>query len=111
MQMLHSGIDFLSIVHLQHLPILRVKKRRKPAPRKTKVDVMSVFSLTLNDHAPAASGGTGLLNNLRTRAVQYIRFRRTLNELSDLSNEQLTDLGLNRSMLKRVAYQAAYASE
>lgn len=35
-------------------------------------------------------------------------YRRTLNELGSLSNRQLADLGLNRSMLRRVAWQAAY---
>lgn len=38
-------------------------------------------------------------------------YRRTLNELSSLSDRQLADLGLNRSMLRRVAWQAAYDNQ
>ena len=34
--------------------------------------------------------------------------RRTLRELDALGNRELADLGLNRSSLNRVAYQAVY---
>lgn len=37
-------------------------------------------------------------------------FRRTLAEMQGLSNRELADLGLHRSMLKRVAWMAAYES-
>jgi len=43
--------------------------------------------------------------------AKFTRFRmyhKTLNELSSLSRHELSDLGLNPSMLKRIAYQAAY---
>ncbi len=36
-------------------------------------------------------------------------FRTTLNELSALSNRELNDLGIARSEIKNIAYQAAYA--
>lgn len=35
-------------------------------------------------------------------------YRKTLNELSGLPDSMLADLGLHRSMLRRVAYQAVY---
>ncbi len=35
-------------------------------------------------------------------------FRNTMNELSALPDAQLCDMGLNRSMIRRVAYQAVY---
>ena len=35
-------------------------------------------------------------------------YRSTLVELRNLSTRELNDLGLNRSMLKSIAYQAAY---
>jgi uncharacterized protein YjiS (DUF1127 family) len=35
-------------------------------------------------------------------------YRRTLEELRQLSLHELDDLGLNRSMLRQVAYEAAY---
>lgn len=35
-------------------------------------------------------------------------YRQTLTELRSLSNRELADLGLNHSMITRVAYEAAY---
>ena len=55
-----------------------------------------------------ASGFAIMLDNLVTRFNRYRLYRQTVNELSDLTNRELEDLGLNRSMIRRVAYQAAY---
>ncbi|MGB3553166.1 MAG: DUF1127 domain-containing protein [Jannaschia sp.] len=35
-------------------------------------------------------------------------YRRTVDELSMLSDRDLADLGLNRSMIERIAIEAAY---
>lgn len=35
-------------------------------------------------------------------------YRDTVNELSSLSNRELADLGINRSMIRRLAQEAAY---
>lgn len=45
---------------------------------------------------------------LRERYARYRTYRRTLNELGELSERELNDLGLNRSMLRACAYEAAY---
>ena len=37
-------------------------------------------------------------------------YGRTLNELSALSTRELADLGLNRSMIRRIAHETAYGS-
>lgn len=58
---------------------------------------------TLNSHF-----ATEWLHGLKTRFQQYRKYRSTLNELSELSDRDLADLGLSRSMLRRVSYQAAY---
>ena len=46
--------------------------------------------------------------SLRARFIRHQNYRRTLNELSALSSNQLADLGLNRSCLRQTAYQASY---
>ncbi|MFP7571236.1 DUF1127 domain-containing protein [Marivita sp. S2033] len=51
---------------------------------------------------------TALVANIREKAARRKMYRTTLRELSALSTRELDDLGLNRSMLTRVAYQAAY---
>ncbi|AZV77503.1 DUF1127 domain-containing protein [Parasedimentitalea marina] len=45
------------------------------------------------------------------RFTQYRLYRKTLVELSMLTRRELADLGLNRSMLKNVAHEAAYGSK
>lgn len=52
--------------------------------------------------APAA-----LFETARERFHAYRRYRRTLNELAQLTDRELADLGLHRSGLKAVALEAA----
>lgn len=61
------------------------------------------------------SRNTGMFSALRDAAlglrdafVQYTIFRRTYNELNALSSRELNDLGIARSMITRLAYEAAY---
>ncbi len=51
---------------------------------------------------------TAFSADLRARLARRAAFRTTLRELSALSDRELADLGLNRSVIRRVAYQAAY---
>ncbi|WP_278921051.1 MULTISPECIES: DUF1127 domain-containing protein [Pseudophaeobacter] len=45
---------------------------------------------------------------LSTKLARHRLYRQTYNELSSLSGRELADLGLHRSMIRRIAYQAAY---
>ncbi|MBK0327335.1 DUF1127 domain-containing protein [Rhodobacteraceae bacterium F11138] len=44
----------------------------------------------------------------KERFARYRLFRATVNELSKLSNRQLADIGLTRSMISSQAHQSAY---
>jgi uncharacterized protein YjiS (DUF1127 family) len=44
------------------------------------------------------------------RFGRFLRFRRTMTELSALSDSQLADLGLTRSMLHSAAREATYGT-
>lgn len=46
--------------------------------------------------------------DLAERYAKYKTYRETLTELQSLSGRELADLGLSRSNLKSVAYEAAY---
>ncbi|MCK0149081.1 DUF1127 domain-containing protein [Marivita sp. S6314] len=48
------------------------------------------------------------ITDFRAALARRKVYRNTLNELRTLGPRELDDLGLNRSMLKRIAYQAAY---
>ncbi|MFD0980821.1 DUF1127 domain-containing protein [Tropicimonas aquimaris] len=52
---------------------------------------------------------TGVLGAARTRLAQYRLYRQTVRELSSLSDRNLADLGLSRSMIRGVARETAYA--
>lgn len=55
-----------------------------------------------------AGGIASFFAGIREQMERRKLFRETLRELSSLSNRELTDLGLSRSMIRRIAYQAAY---
>lgn len=48
---------------------------------------------------------------LSDRYAKYSTYRATLNELAGLSDRDLTDLGINRSMIRGIATEAAYGSK
>ncbi|NVO54564.1 DUF1127 domain-containing protein [Rhodobacteraceae bacterium B1Z28] len=54
-----------------------------------------------------AGGLSTLIEAAKARFDRYRMYRQTVNELSTLSNRELADLGLHRSMIRRVALQAA----
>lgn len=49
----------------------------------------------------------GLRETFRTRMERRRVFKQTFNELSALSDRDLADLGLARSEIRRIAWQAA----
>lgn len=53
------------------------------------------------------TGFSSLIEAVKTRYTRNRMYRQTVNELSSLSARELADLGLHRSMIKRVALQAA----
>ena len=59
---------------------------------------------------PAAFGGIFAALNELTEAMQRRRvYRTTVNELSALSDRDLSDLGLSRASIRRLAQDAASA--
>ncbi|WP_435139262.1 DUF1127 domain-containing protein [Pseudopelagicola sp. nBUS_19] len=65
--------------------------------------------LTQSDLLETVSSRSLLIitNNLVARVRRYRRFRTTYKELSALSSTQLKDLGLNHSMIRRLALEAS----
>ena len=61
---------------------------------------------------PVANGLVETISSLwadmRANAARRKVYRQTLRELRALDVRELNDLGLNPTMLKRIAYQAAY---
>jgi len=51
---------------------------------------------------------TAFVANTRSRMAQYSTFRRTRDELNALTDRELADLGINRTMIREIAQEAAY---
>ena len=49
-----------------------------------------------------------ILNTISVRFAQHRTYRTTIHELSNLTNRDLADLGLHRSMINAIAREAAY---
>ena len=54
------------------------------------------------------AGATGFFASLADKFRRYTLYRNTLRELDSLSDRDLLDLGLSRSMVETVAHDAAY---
>jgi len=52
-----------------------------------------------------------VMHRLQVRATKYGQYRQTVKELSELSDRDLADMGLNRSFIKRMAIEAVYGSD
>ena len=50
----------------------------------------------------------GLIATLREAFLRHRLYVQTVNELSELSDLELADLGMNRSTIRRAAIEAAY---
>lgn len=64
------------------------------------------------DYSAVKHGLTDRISVIVTDLAERVRkaraFSRAYNELAALPDAQLRDMGLNRSMIRRIAYQAAY---
>ncbi|TXB70067.1 DUF1127 domain-containing protein [Paracoccus aurantiacus] len=56
----------------------------------------------------AGTGIMGLIVRLQEARARRAVYRQTVSELSNLSNRELDDLGLHRSMITRIATEAAW---
>ncbi|WP_420862996.1 DUF1127 domain-containing protein [Algirhabdus cladophorae] len=66
------------------------------------------YIITAQTNAPTASWLSGKLHTVADRLEKYALYRKTLNELSQLSNRELADLAIHRSAIRGLAYQSVY---
>lgn len=53
---------------------------------------------------------TALLENVAAARAQRKVYTATVNELDNLTNRELADLGLTRASIKSIAFEAAYGN-
>lgn len=69
---------------------------------------MAFFTETLSSRASFGDKIAAFWVQAQEARTKRAVFHQTFRELSSLSTRDLNDLGLSRSMIRRVAYQAAY---
>ena len=71
---------------------------------------MAMMADTLSAAIVTPGFFTRMVNRLEERFTQYAAYRKCVAELSALSDRELRDLGLHRSMIRSLAYEEAYRS-
>jgi uncharacterized protein YjiS (DUF1127 family) len=69
---------------------------------------MSNSSVIRNSHSSLVARISTFFEGLRESHNRYRVYRQTVRELSVLSDRELNDLGIHRSMLDSIAIEAAY---
>ena len=67
---------------------------------------MSAIEVFNTKHRSARRAG--IIGGLTQRIQRYRTYRQTLDELESLSDRELDDLNISRSMMRGIAYRAAY---
>jgi uncharacterized protein YjiS (DUF1127 family) len=78
-------------------------------PTTTRTGIqMTTFHISLPTHAPLLQRMSGLRAELADKLAKRKLYNSTLRELDALSDRDLNDLGLSRSVIKSIAFEAAY---
>lgn len=107
MHFLHSGIAKVIVVQSQQFPIF-VSSADGPLVRKTETTDMAYNSALTTSRFDLVARAQALFADASDAWTRYSLYRTTLNELQDLSNRELADLGLARGNLRSIAYETAY---
>ncbi len=94
------------IVQLQHLP--HVNGNNDVTPYRQEMTMAYATETGTRAQSGLTARLFALVEGLKANAARRRVFKQTYSELASLSNRELSDLGLNRSMIRRIAWQAAY---
>lgn len=67
-------------------------------------------TLTLDYGYRVAEAGNGFVARIRQGLADYRLYRSTIEELAQLTDRDLADLGIHRSMLRDIARRAVYGN-
>lgn len=69
------------------------------------------YTNDIHGTAPVSSASFGgIFKTVAERYSRYRVYRKTVAELSQLSNRELSDLGMSRAAIKGIAYETAYGA-
>ena len=100
--MLHSSIVETFVVQVQHDPYTLLNSARRDT-NKTKGNDMAYTTMNRS-----ASRFRDLRATLSDTIARRRTYRQTVHELTQLSDRELADLGIARSMIRGIATETAY---
>lgn len=104
-----------AIVHTQHWVILGSSKAAQGGRRRDERQAsMAVTTHTIRENTAfdmIAGHARAVLETLREALARRRLYRRTLSEMTALSDRELAELGMPRSDLNRIASQAAHEAQ
>ncbi len=68
----------------------------------------NTLNQTARTERAAGTGFMGMIVRFQEARARRAVYRQTVSELSNLSNRELADLGIHRSMITRIATEAAW---
>jgi uncharacterized protein YjiS (DUF1127 family) len=97
------------IVQVQHQPMFGLTQRTERAgPSNRKGNDMAQALNIISGALPSGGRLADLIASWRKAQAKRRIYRQTMRELNALSTRELTDLGISRSMISRIAMEAAY---
>ena len=112
MQLLHSSIEEMSIVQSQHKLHIRFQQqgtqlsdRHKPKKRTMH---MAFLTDTFSAHGTLGDKIAVLWTEIKEANAKRVVYNTTVRELNTLSGRELADLGIHRSLIRRLALDTAY---
>ena len=107
MQILHSGIDFMFVVHSQQFPKLRINES---ANKHNEATNMALAQNTYSASFGIAGRLSALISWAKDLREERKEYTKVYNELASLDDRELNELGLSRSMIRQIALEAAKAA-
>lgn len=106
MHLLHGSISKLAIVQLQHLPKYGVNatKHTVQSRKRNMAYITAGRSINSGIYETLSRFFANQAEASKRRGV----YNQTVRELNELSGRDLADLGIHRTEIKRIAYEAAY---
>jgi uncharacterized protein YjiS (DUF1127 family) len=104
----HSGFPAADLLSARSGHILALVAAGRSLLRESEMKTMTYLNIT---HAPAATGLSGLIANLRDGIATTIRRNRVRHqirtELEAMTDRELADIGIVRYMIEEIATEAA----
>jgi uncharacterized protein YjiS (DUF1127 family) len=104
MQMLHSGNSQSCVAKPR--PALHIQRINSPVDIEDRtMTIVTDFNVTTPSFGAAL---TARWTALREQMAKRALYRKTLSELQSLTGRELADLGIHRSAIRGIAYEAAF---